>query len=186
MFWSRKLFSLCILYRLDFTTETKEIQVAFWAVSVHRWCMYNFSYTSTSKPFFTWLLSVHSLPSLYGCLRLPWPRLSILHLALLNFMRFAWANLSNLSRTLWMASLPSEVLTAPLSWVHPQTCWWSMSPVKLLNSTSPNIDPWRTPLITTLHQNIHKIKTQSQIDATLSGTEKLLLTTVFGWDSFWN
>jgi len=33
-----------------------------------------------------------------------------LHLALLNSMRFAQAHLSSLSRSLWMASIPSSVV----------------------------------------------------------------------------
>ena len=40
-----------------------------------------------------------------------------MHLALLNLIRFSWAHFSSLSRSLWMASLPSSVLTAPLSLV---------------------------------------------------------------------
>ena len=36
-------------------------------------------------------------------------------LALLNFMRFTWAQFLSLSRSLWMPSCPSGVSTAPLS-----------------------------------------------------------------------
>jgi len=54
---------------------------------------------------------------LYKYLGLPQPKCSTLHLALLNLFRFSWAHFSSLSRSLWMASLPSSVLTAPLSLV---------------------------------------------------------------------
>jgi len=70
-----------------------------------------------------------------------------LHLASLNFMRFAWAYLSSLSRSLWMASLPSNVSTMPhrlvsmanLMKVHSVPL--SMSPTKMLNSAGPNTSP---------------------------------------------
>ncbi|XP_074718070.1 cytochrome b5 reductase 4 isoform X1 [Strix uralensis] len=58
------------------------------------------------------LLAIHSSPSLYLCLGLPRPMCRTLHLALLNFVRFARAHLSSLSRSLWMTSLPSSVSTA--------------------------------------------------------------------------
>ena len=51
------------------------------------------------------------------CLELPRPKRKTLPFALLNLIRFARAYLSNLSRSLWMASLPSAVSTAPHSMV---------------------------------------------------------------------
>ncbi|KAK4824839.1 hypothetical protein QYF61_020212 [Mycteria americana] len=62
------------------------------------------------KSFSTGLLSIHSLLSLYLCLGLPQLTRRTLPLALLNFMRFTRAYLSSLSRSLWMASLPSSVV----------------------------------------------------------------------------
>ena len=50
-------------------------------------------------------LKPHSPPNLYLCLRLPWPRCRTLHLALLNFIRLAWAHLSSLTRFFWIAFL---------------------------------------------------------------------------------
>lgn len=49
--------------------------------------------------------------------KLPQLGWSTLHLTLLNFMKFTQAHLSSLSRSLWMESLPSSVLTAPHSLV---------------------------------------------------------------------
>lgn len=47
-------------------------------------------------------------------------------------------------------------------------------------------DPWETPLITSFRQDIYNIKILSQIHTPLSRTEKLLLTTAIGLESFWN
>ena len=55
--------------------------------------------------------------SLYMHLGLLLLKCNTLHFALLNLMRFTWAPLSSLLRSLWMASLPSNVSTAPLSLV---------------------------------------------------------------------
>ncbi|NXV25094.1 SSF1 protein, partial [Cepphus grylle] len=68
------------------------------------------------------------------------------HLAWLNFRRLAGSHLSSLSRSLWMASLPSGVSTANVLRVH--SIPPSMSPTKTLNSTGPSTDPWGTPLVT--------------------------------------
>ena len=46
--------------------------------------------------FFPGLPSIHSPPSLYLCLGLPWSRCRTLYLALLNFMSFTQAHLSSL------------------------------------------------------------------------------------------
>jgi len=62
------------------------------------------------KSFSPGLLSFHSPSSLYLCLGLPQLRCRTLHLALLNFMRFAQAHFSRLSGCLWMASLPFSTL----------------------------------------------------------------------------
>ena len=64
------------------------------------------------KSFSTGLLSV-SAPSLYSYLRWHWPKCNTLHLASLNLIRFSWVYFSSLSRSLWMASLPSGVSIAP-------------------------------------------------------------------------
>jgi len=109
----------------------------------------------TPKSFSSELLSSHSLPSLYLCLGLPRLRCRTLHLALLNFMRLAWAHLSSLSRSLWIASLPSSVSTAPLSLVSSAAFWgctWSHYPCCLQRCYSgPSTDPWGMPLTTDLH-----------------------------------
>ncbi|KAK4829612.1 hypothetical protein QYF61_005739 [Mycteria americana] len=70
------------------------VWLAFWAASSHCRIMLSFSSTNTPKSFSSGLLSIHSLPSLHLCLGLPRPMCRTLHLALLNFMRFAGAHLS--------------------------------------------------------------------------------------------
>jgi len=80
-----------------------------------------------------------------------------LHWALPNFMRLAWAHFSSLSRSLWMASLPSSVSTAPLSLVSSANLLrvhsipLSVSPTKMLNNTGPSTNPCGTPLVINLH-----------------------------------
>jgi len=98
------------------------------------------SSTYTPKSF-SGPLSSNSLPNLDLCLRLPRPRCSILNLALLNFMRLAWAHFSSVSRSLWIASFLCSVSTESLSLVLsanlPRACSipLSMSPAKILDST---------------------------------------------------
>lgn len=93
--------------------------------------MLSFSSTNTHKVLSVRVLPVHSPPTMYLCLGLPQPRCRTLHLALLDFMRFVQVHLSNLSRSLCMASLPFNVLTtsyrlvslANLLRVHTQSHW---------------------------------------------------------------
>ena len=87
------------------------IQLAFWAVSTHCRVMLSFLSSRIPKSFSSGLLSMHSPPTLYLCLALPPPMCRTLHLALLNFLRFTQAHPSSLSRSLWMASLPSSMST---------------------------------------------------------------------------
>ncbi|KAK4815290.1 hypothetical protein QYF61_026195 [Mycteria americana] len=93
------------------------------------------------QSFSSGLLSIHSPPSLYLCLALPQPMCRTLHLALLKLMRFTWAHLSSLSRSLWMAPLPSSMSTAPHSLVlyanllRVHSIPLSMWLTKMLNST---------------------------------------------------
>lgn len=54
---------------------------------------------------------MHSLPSLYLCLGLLWPTCRTLHLAVLNFMKFAQAQIPSLSQSLCIESLPYSPLT---------------------------------------------------------------------------
>ena len=125
----------------------------------HCWLMLRLSSTNTLKSFSSELLSNHSLPGLYLCLGLPQPRCRTLHLAWLTFMRLAWAHFSSLSRSLHIASLHPSTSSAPLSMVsyanllRVHSIPLSMSPTKMLNSTSPSTDPWRTWLITGLYLN---------------------------------
>jgi len=83
----------------------------------HCWLVSSFSFIRTPTSFLAGLLSRSSSLGLYSYLGLPQPKYNALHLALLNLIRFLWAHFSCLSRFLWMASLLSIVLTAPLSLV---------------------------------------------------------------------
>jgi len=85
-----------------------------WAAASPLTVMLSFSSTSIPKSS-SGLLSIHSPPSLDLSLGCPRPVCRTLPLALLNFRRFAWAHLSSLPRSLWMAALPSSLSTAPHS-----------------------------------------------------------------------
>lgn len=88
-----------------------------------------------SLKFSSGLVLIHSLPSL--CLGLPWPCCRILHLALLNFMRVAQTQLSSLSRSCWMVSIPSSVSTTP----HIKLAEGSLSPTFCV--TDKDIKKWQ-------------------------------------------
>lgn len=111
--------SLTVLSKL--LSVQLKIQLSFWVqvhVSSFCWgCFFLIDFlpprSSLPKSFTWWLLSIHFPPSLYLCLELPQPGCRTLHLALLNFIRFEQAHLSRLSKSLWMASIPSTV-----SWLH--------------------------------------------------------------------
>ena len=120
--------------------------------------------TPPPKSFSSGLLSICSLPSLYLYLELPWPRCRTLHLALLNFMRFTQAHLSSLSRSLWMAFLPSSVWTTPHNLVlsadllRVYSIPLSMSLTKILNTTGPTTNPWGMLLCVVLPTDIGVIE----------------------------
>ena len=84
---------------------------------------------------------------------------------MLNIMRFTWTHCLSLSRSLWLTSHPSGLSTAPHSLVSPanlltmHSIHLSISPLKILKSTGPSTDPWRTPLITDLHPAIEPLIT---------------------------
>lgn len=83
------------------------IPLALQAACTQWWFVSSSSSTRTSKSFVTGLLSVSSSPSLYVCLGLPQPYCSTLRLALLNLIRFTQFHFVHLSRSFWMATLPS-------------------------------------------------------------------------------
>ena len=83
-------------------------------------------------------------------------------------MRFTQAHFSCLSRSLWTTSRPSGMSTTPhslasslssanllrLHLIPP-----SMSLMKTLNSSGPNMDAWGTPVIIDLHPDIEPLTT---------------------------
>ena len=120
-----------------------------WATSTHCWLMLSFLPINTPKSSSLRLLSVSSSHTLYLCLGLPWPMCRTLYLALLKFMMFAQAHISRLSRSLWMASLPSSMLTTWHSLVSSENflvfkrsapIWasstWTLLPISYIFSTS--------------------------------------------------
>ena len=138
------------------------ILLSFWDARAHCWLMLSFSSTRTPKSFSAGLL-LRSFPSLYSYLGLPWSKCKTLHFALLNLIRFRWANFLNLSRFLWMASLPSAVSTAPLSLVSSANLLRvhsipsPMPLIKMLKSIRPKTDSWGTPLISNLYLDIEPL-----------------------------
>lgn len=72
----------------------------------HCWNTLNFSSTNTPKPLFSGSFSIHLLPSLYSCSRLPSTKCKALHLA---FMIFTLAYLLSLSQSFQRASLLSSM-----------------------------------------------------------------------------
>ena len=75
------------------------------------------------------------------------------HSALINLIRFSHIHFWSLSRSPWMASLPSIVSIAPLSLLRSAALLRvqsiSLSLIMVLKSTGPKADPWGTPLMTT-------------------------------------
>ena len=125
--------------------------LAFWAASAHCRVMFSFSSASIPKPFYSGLLSIHSPPSLCLWFGLPWLLGRNVPLALLNFRRFAWAHLSSLPWSLWMASRSSGVLTASLSLVSSanqlRVCSIpvSMSLTNMLKQCRSEYNSWEKP-----------------------------------------
>lgn len=138
------------------------ISLAFWSVRAHCQTIYNFSFIS-SPTFFVGLLSIHPSHSLYWCSGLPQPRCRALHLVLLNFMTLTWAHFSSLSRSPLVALFATGVTMAVLSWVSSAVLLrvhsipLPMSLMKTLNSISPSMDPWGTPLITGFRLDIQPL-----------------------------
>jgi len=83
------------------------------AASTHFWLMSSFMCIRTTE-FSTGLLSVSSSRIMHSYLRLLQPVYNILHLALLNLIRFTWAHFSSLSRSFQMMFLPSVNLNTQL------------------------------------------------------------------------
>ena len=137
------------------------VQLAFWAAGTHYWLMSSFLSTGTPKFFSSGLLSVLSSPSLCWCWGLPWARSRALPFALLNLTRFARAHSSSLSRSRWMASLPSSIPATLLSLVSstdllrmpsvPLFVSLMKTMMKVWNSTSPSADPWGALLVNCFH-----------------------------------
>lgn len=107
------------------------------------------------KSFFTGLLSIHYLPSLYLCFRLLCPMCRTLYMALLNCMQFACSHLSSLSRSRWAASLPTSVTTRPHSLVSGKYGESALNPTIHVSDRnvrhSTKTDHWRMSLLTDLH-----------------------------------
>lgn len=109
--WSRREKSPSLNLPATLILIQSGVQLAFWTAIAQCRFVFGFSPTNALKSFSTGLLSIYSPPILYLCLGWCWLRRRTLWLALLNFMRFT--HLSSLLRFLWLASLPSRLLTEP-------------------------------------------------------------------------
>lgn len=121
------------------------IGLAFWATSPQCWPMLSFSSTVTLKSFSTWLLSITCLPNLWVCLALPQFRCKGLALCFVELHEVQQTHLWNPSRSPWMASLLSSVLTVPhcfivVSKYDEGALALSMSPTKTLDSICHSAD----------------------------------------------
>ena len=102
-----------------------------------------FPSTRTPKSFSAGLSWRHSSPSLYTYLGLPQHKFKTFHFALLN-LTFTRAYLSSLSRSLWMASLPSAVsitlpsLVSSANLLRVYSIPSSMSLIEMIKRTGPN------------------------------------------------
>jgi len=84
-------------------------------------------------------------------------------LALLNLINFTWAQFSSLSKSFWIASLPSIVETAPFSLMSSATLLRVLSPNVYITegrcwrAPLPRQNPQGTPLMTGFHLTIQPI-----------------------------
>jgi len=133
------------------------VRLPMWTASVHCCLFSSFSSSRTHRSSCTMRLLSVSSPGPYICLGLPWPRCNSLYFALSYLIRFLLAHFSNLSRSLWMTSLPSVVSTALLTLVSSANLLrlhlipHSVSLIKRLKSTNSKTDPWGTPLVSSLY-----------------------------------
>ena len=87
------------------------------------------------------------------------------HLDAVLQVRFIWAHCSSLSRSLWMASHPSGVLTvsqnllSSVNLLRVHSIPPLMSLMKIYKFASPSTDPWGTPLTTDLHPDTEQLTT---------------------------
>jgi len=94
--------------------------------------------------------------NMYWCVGLFLCKDRNLRFSLLNFMRFLWAHLFSLLRSLWMAAGPSGASATPLSFVlstdllRVHSAPSSRSLMKMLTRSGPAVDPWGTQLVTGL------------------------------------
>ena len=149
------------------------VQLAFWDAKTHCWLIFSFLSTNTPKSFSTELLSIYSLPILYSCLGLPWPRCRTLHLALC--MRFAWAHLSSLSRSLWMASLPSNISTALRNSIRIYKYYLALKQDFITTDSLDSLSnsPKRKPNKTKSKQNCHHINCCHTLSHTMKKLKEL-------------
>ena len=132
------------------------ILFAFWDASACCWHISSFLSKRTFSPISTGLLSMNFSPNLYTYLGLSSFRSNTWHSDLLNPIQFMWAHFPSLSRSLWMASLLSALLSlvssANLLKVHSISLCRFL--IKVLKTTDPRMDPQGTLLITNLNLDI--------------------------------
>lgn len=94
------------------------ILLAVQAARARCWLMPSFLSIRTPKSLLAGLLLTSSSPSLYTYLGLLQFNCSILHLALMNLIRFVCAHFSSLSWSLWMVSLRSVYVLHHSAWCY--------------------------------------------------------------------
>ena len=131
--------------------------LALQAARAHCWHKSSFSSTSTLQ-----LFSAVLLPVCTHILDCP----ELIAAPFLNFSLFSWGHFSILSRYLWVASLILIMLTAPFTLVSSANLlrvWLiplSLLLIKVLKSTAHRMEPWRTPLMTSLQLDIDPLTTK--------------------------
>lgn len=136
------------------------ILLTFWASSAHYQLTSTILSISSPKSFYTGLLSIHWCPCHQWYWGLSQYKCSSLHLALLNFVRFAWAPSSSFWGPFGWCRIPHadqlhpSALVSFVNLLRVQLIPLSMSLIKILNSIGPRTGLQRTPVITGFHLDI--------------------------------
>ena len=145
------------------------IWLAFWAASAHCWLVCYASPTSNAQVLLGRAALKPFIPQPVLMLGIPVTKVQDFALGLveLHSQGSHRPNPQALSRSLWMASLPSSKWIVPLSLVTSANLLrlHSISPstslMKMLNNTGPSTDPWRTSLVTGLHLDVEPLTVNS-------------------------
>lgn len=142
------------------------IWLDFQAACAHCQLMSNFSSTHTPKSSAR-LLCVYTQSCLYSCLGVLWPKCT--------WSWFTWTHHLSLSRSLWLSSFSSNMVSSENL--------LSLSLTKVFSSACPNTDPWGTPLLSANFESFirqtHTTPVQTQ--GCHVGQHQMLCTSLTGW-----